>query len=1425
MATVEQFPQASGIGELNADRAANPLNQLLARAYTLDWQLIFYVVLFATAVLTRMVNLGDRVMSHDESLHTRFSFDLYKKGEFQHTPLMHGPVLFHAVAFFYFLFGDSDFTARLYPAILGIMLVMMPRFLFERWLGKRGAMVTSVLLLISPMVLFHNRYIREDTPAIFFTMIMVFALFQYLDGKVSGKVHWMVIFAGATLLNLASKETGFMYIAIFGGFMTLYWLVQVVQGLRSGETNPVVGVVIGGLIGLAILAGGALLIGGLFSDFLAGHNLTLPRVVIQTGVLILLILLAAAIFKPILIVLGAVGDRANSTLQTLTVGIILGSVAALIMIVILTIAKPSIAFAADDPNASTTLYHMVAWTVLTALVLLGVVLGTMFVGFTLRARRIPWGELLVILGVALIVCAVLVFVEERSANKGAAADIVKNNIYIAATWLICIAACIGLIGLRVATPFFEEMKRYPVFDALVVLGTLILPWLTALPLFLAGYQLDNYPVATETASAVLVTVIPFALVAIVGGLCWKPELWVACASVFYGLCAFFYTTVFTNPGGLISGVIGSLGYWLAQQGVRRGSQPQYYYLLVELPVYEYLPLIGALLAGVGALVLYWRFRADRYLDVAQATLLAHTAVLDEAAALAVEAGIIPAEGFMSTEVPPFDQTQIGHATVAFDVAATEDMPADDLNLTPAAEAFDEPDESGISSLPPLPDPIEKPRIFGGAERLERLPFFGFVAFWAVLIIYAFTISGEKMPWLTTHLTIPLILITGAFVGNLLDRVEWPQFFRAGWALLLLTPLLIIALLNVFGAFFVSNRPFAGLDRDQLLQTGVWFAALLVTLVVLYGIVSIFTRIGARQTLRIMLIGVFVLLGVATARTAWRFAYIDFDYATEFGVYAHGAPAMKTVMNKIQELSLQTTDGMGIKVAYDDDVSWPGSWYFRQYSNATFLGNTTSTTDLEAYSAIVVSLTHSTNLEAQLGDKFYKYNFIRLWWPMQDYFDLTPQRIDNVFALDNSADPSIKSGALRDGLWSIWWNRDYASYATATNKNLDISQWPVADRMVFYVRKDVAAQVWDMGVGGATASAALPADSFAKLNCPTCVATAAFGSNGPADGQFDHPRGLTFDASGNLVIADSKNARILTVSTSGAIINQFGSFGDADKAAAPGGTFKEPWDMAVGKDGMVYVADTWNHRVEVFDANHQFVRMWGHFEQTQGAQPGAVDGFWGPRAIVVDDLNRIYVADTGNKRVRVYANDGKFLYNIGTAGAGQGQLNEPVGLVIDQRAGHLFVADTWNHRIEVFDLSGNFVSSWSVPSWNGSNEDTGNRPYLALDPSGTRLFVTEPDVARVLVWDVSALNAQGGALPLVMFGAKGGSDLNHFDVLGGIAVDNSGNVFLADAGTGRILRFEIAKLPGAPVVVPPVIAPPIIATELATQAVSAPRGSF
>ena len=70
----------------------------------------------------------------------------------------------------------------------------------------------------------------------------------------------------------------------------------------------------------------------------------------------------------------------------------------------------------------------------------------------------------------------------------------------------------------------------------------------------------------------------------------------------------------------------------------------------------------------------------------------------------------------------------------------------------------------------------------------------------------------------------------------------------------------------------------------------------------------------------------------TARTAFKAAYINYDYPFEFLVYAHGAPYPKTLFNEIEELSLRTTGGTDIVVAYDNNVRYPYWWYMRRYPN-------------------------------------------------------------------------------------------------------------------------------------------------------------------------------------------------------------------------------------------------------------------------------------------------------------------------------------------------------------------------------------------------------------------------------------------------------------------------------------------------------------
>ena len=112
-------------------------------------------------VVSRLYDLGARVMSHDESLHAYFSW-LYSIGQgYQHNPTTHGPLQFHLIALTYLLFGDSDFTARLPHAIASIATVIL-LWKWRRYLGRAGTLIAAGLVLISPFMLYYGRYARNE---------------------------------------------------------------------------------------------------------------------------------------------------------------------------------------------------------------------------------------------------------------------------------------------------------------------------------------------------------------------------------------------------------------------------------------------------------------------------------------------------------------------------------------------------------------------------------------------------------------------------------------------------------------------------------------------------------------------------------------------------------------------------------------------------------------------------------------------------------------------------------------------------------------------------------------------------------------------------------------------------------------------------------------------------------------------------------------------------------------------------------------------------------------------------------------------------------------------------------------------------------------------------------------------------------------
>src|SRR4051794_2074681 len=178
-----------------------------------------FVALTVIGLLLRLYPLGDRALHHDESLHSVYSWYLYIGRGYVHDPLMHGPYQFHIPALLYFLFGDSNTTARLAAVLHGTGIVFLPYFLREE-LGKRGAIVASLIFVVSPSFLYFSRFMREDIYLAFFTLAMVVGIFGWLRTR-----NRRYLYAGslALICAFADKEATYIHAFVFFTFFILLW--------------------------------------------------------------------------------------------------------------------------------------------------------------------------------------------------------------------------------------------------------------------------------------------------------------------------------------------------------------------------------------------------------------------------------------------------------------------------------------------------------------------------------------------------------------------------------------------------------------------------------------------------------------------------------------------------------------------------------------------------------------------------------------------------------------------------------------------------------------------------------------------------------------------------------------------------------------------------------------------------------------------------------------------------------------------------------------------------------------------------------------------------------------------------------------------------------------------------------------------------
>ncbi len=528
------------------------------------------------------------------------------------------------------------------------------------------------------------------------------------------------------------------------------------------------------------------------------------------------------------------------------------------------------------------------------------------------------------------------------------------------------------------------------------------------------------------------------------------------------------------------------------------------------------------------------------------------------------------------------------------------------------------------------------------------PVKGLLLYWSVMSLIAFSFAGERMPWLTTHIAMPMILTSGWSFGRLLESFDWGSFKQnRGWLTIIFGGLFLLTTVRTFGTLLSDTPPFQGKELVQLEATSTFMLAFIAMLVSGLILAFLARKWTLAQMGKLLLVLFVAVLSAITMRTSFRANYILYDTAKEFLVYAHAARDPKDVLEQIEEISFRLTGGKDIVVAYDSDMLYPYWWYFRDYPNKRWYSED-PTRDLRDAPVILVGSGNYGKIEPVVADNYIRYDYTRLWWPTQDYYNLTFERVWNAF-IDSE---------MRTALWEIWFNRNYEPYANITNTDtLTLENWQPSDSFRMYIRKDVVSKIWEYGASPVTLEPSV--DPYEEKTVQLEGDQILVGNQ---DYQLNAPRDIAFAPDGSLYIADSRNHRILHLDQDGNLLHEWGEFAASDyntNIMAPEGTFNEPWGLAVGSDGSVYVADTWNNRIQKFTAEGEFITMWGLFGTAESNYH-----FWGPRDVAVDSEGRIFITDTGNKRIVIFDSDGKDLTAFGGAGLGIGQFDEPVGIAVE-----------------------------------------------------------------------------------------------------------------------------------------------------------------
>ena len=318
-----------------------------------------------------------------------------------------------------------------------------------------------------------------------------------------------------------------------------------------------------------------------------------------------------------------------------------------------------------------------------------------------------------------------------------------------------------------------------------------------------------------------------------------------------------------------------------------------------------------------------------------------------------------------------------------------------------------------------------------------------------------------------------------------------------------------------------------------------------------------------------------------------------------------------------------------------------------------------------------------------------------------------------------------------------------------------------------------------------------------------------GDGGPAtEALMDKPNGMAVDGDGNLYIADTQNARIRKVDSSGIITTFAGTVSVGDGGPASEAWVNGPAGVATDEAGNVYIADTGNRRVRKVDRSGVITTVagtgaGGYLSGVLEGRPATEFQLESPSSVAVDGAGNLFIAETSYRRIYKVDRSGVIStiagmgYGYGGDGgpATEAQLAYPRDLAVDS-VGNLYIADADNHRIRKVDSSGiiTTIAGTGQPGYGGdggpATEAKLNEPHgVAADRTGN-LYIADRKNHRIRKVDPSGIITTIAGTGELGYGGGGPRATEaRVGFPHGVAVDNNGNLYIAEEHYSRVRKVD------------------------------------